>query len=83
MRVCVSETGLPVVRWQQQRLREMSFSLIKDEDKCAVNTCTRLNALFESTHPHKEHNEMHTVYVILCNAHVPRQIPKHARCLVG
>lgn len=62
---------------------EKSFSLIKDEDKCAVNTCTRLNALFESTHPHKEHNEMHTVYVILCNAHVPRQIPKHARCLVG
>lgn len=62
---------------------EKSFSLIKDEDKYAVNTCTRLNALFESTHPHKEHNEMHTVYVILCNAHVPRQIPKHARCLVG
>lgn len=62
---------------------EKSFSLIKDEDKCAVNTGTRSNALFESTHTHNEHNEMHTAYVILCNAHVPRQIPKHARCLVG
>lgn len=62
---------------------EKSFSLIKDEDKCAVNTGTLLNALFESTHTHKEHNEMHTVYVILCNTHAARQIPEHTRCLVG